>query len=61
MTRITLKLTDRHDVAQRPVNNLAIALAFAGLGLLNGVLNLLPGGLTFFADFRLFATLLNLN
>jgi hypothetical protein len=57
MTRITLKLTDRHDVAQRPANNLAIALAFAGLGLLNGLLNLIPGGLAFFADFRVFAAL----
>jgi len=58
MTRITLKLTERHYVAQRPVNNLAIALAFAGLGLLNGLLNLIPGGITFFADFRHFAALL---
>lgn len=57
MTRITLKLTDRHDAAQRPANNLAVALAFAGLGLLNGLLNLLPGGLTFFADFRHLAAL----
>ncbi len=52
MTRITLKLTERHDEAARPANNLAVAVAFAGLGLLNGALNLLPGGVTFFINFR---------
>ena len=37
MFRFSFKLTDRYDVAQRPANNLALTLAFAGVGLLSGI------------------------
>jgi hypothetical protein len=40
-----LKLTDRYDVAQNPANNLVLALAFAGVGLLNGLMPLMLSGL----------------
>ena len=43
MVRFSLKLTERYDVAQRPANNLALTLAFAGVGLLNGILPLMLG------------------
>ena len=40
-----LKLTDRYDVAQNPANNLVLALAFAGVGLLNGLMPMVLSGL----------------
>ena len=43
MSRFSFKLTERYDVAQRPVNNLALTLAFAGVGLVNGILPLVLG------------------
>ncbi len=38
-----LKLTERYDEAQSPANNLALALAFAGVGLINGLVPLMLG------------------
>jgi hypothetical protein len=35
-----LRLTERHDEAHSPANNLALALAFSGVGLLNALLPL---------------------
>jgi len=43
MSRFSFKLTERYDVAQRPANNLALTLAFAGVGLLNGIFLLVLG------------------
>jgi len=40
-----IKLTERHDEAHSPANNLALALAFSGVGLLNALLPLTLGGL----------------
>ncbi|MGE5201197.1 MAG: hypothetical protein ACM3O6_03945 [Acidobacteriota bacterium] len=45
MSRRTFKLTERHDMAQNPRNNFALTLAVAFLGLTNGFLNVIPGGL----------------
>jgi hypothetical protein len=42
-----LKLTERYDEAQSPANNLALALAFSGVGLLNALLPLTLGGLAY--------------
>jgi hypothetical protein len=42
-----LKLTERHDEAHSPVNNLAVALAFSGVGLLNTLVPLTLGSLAF--------------
>jgi len=42
-----LKLTERHDEAHSPANNLALALAFSGVGLLNALIPLMLGGLAF--------------
>jgi len=42
-----LKLTERHDEAHSPANNLALALAFSGLGLLNALMPLTLGGLAY--------------
>ena len=42
-----LKLTERHDEAHSPVNNLALALAFSGLGLLNALMPLTLGGFAY--------------
>ncbi|HVM78828.1 MAG TPA: hypothetical protein VMU06_07395 [Stellaceae bacterium] len=44
MSRRTFKLSYRHDEDESPGNALAVALAFAFLGLANTVLNVIPGG-----------------
>ena len=45
MSRRTFRLTERHDEARNPANNLVLALAVAFVGLANGVLGMIPGGL----------------
>jgi hypothetical protein len=48
MTRFSFKLTKRAHEATHPLNNLALTLAFACVGLLNTALNLISdsrGGL----------------
>ena len=40
-----LSLTERHDEARSPANNLALALAFSGLGVINALMPLTLGGL----------------
>ena len=42
-----LKLTQRYDEAHSPANNLALALAFSGVGLLNALLPLALGSLAY--------------
>ena len=42
-----LKLTERHDEAHSPANNLALALAFSGVGLLNALVPLTLGDLAY--------------
>lgn len=42
-----LKLTERYDEAHNPANNLALALAFSGVGLLNSLVPLMLGGLAY--------------
>jgi hypothetical protein len=42
-----LKLTERHDETQSPANNLALAVAFSGVGLLNALLQLTLGSLAY--------------
>ncbi|HEV3175136.1 MAG TPA: hypothetical protein VGZ72_04070 [Stellaceae bacterium] len=42
-----LKLTERHDEAHNPANNLALAVAFSGVGLLNTLMPLMIGGLAY--------------
>jgi len=42
-----VKLADRHDEAQSPANNLALALAFSGVGLINALMPLTLGGLAY--------------
>ena len=42
-----LKLTERYDEAHSPANNLALALAFSGVGLLNALLPLTLGSLVY--------------
>jgi hypothetical protein len=41
----TFKLTERHDEARNPKNNLVLTLAFAFLGLTNGFVGAVPGGI----------------
>ena len=40
-----LKLTERHDEARDPVNNLALALAFSGVSIVNALMPLMLSGL----------------
>jgi hypothetical protein len=42
-----LRLTERHDEAHSAANNLALALAFSGVGLLNALLPLTLGTLAY--------------
>ncbi|HXP75252.1 MAG TPA: hypothetical protein VN823_13995 [Stellaceae bacterium] len=41
------KLTERVDEAHNPANNLALCMAFSGVGLLNLVMSLVLGGLVY--------------
>jgi hypothetical protein len=41
------KLTERVDEAHNPANNLALCVAFSGVGLLNLVMSLVLGGLVY--------------
>ena len=45
MYRRTFRLTERQDEARNPANNLVLVIAVAFLGLANGVLGMIPGGL----------------
>jgi hypothetical protein len=40
----SLKLTERIDEAHSPGNNLALAMAFSGVGILNTLMTLMLGG-----------------
>ena len=46
-----LRLTERHHEAHSPANNLALALAFSGMGLLNALLPLTLGALAYTLHF----------
>ena len=41
----TFKLTERRDEARKPKNSLVLTLAFAFLGLTNGFVGAVPGGI----------------
>ena len=41
----TFKLTERHVEARNPKSNLALTLTFAFLGLVNGFMGAIPGGI----------------
>jgi len=41
------KLTERVDEAHNPANNLALCMAFSGVGLLNLVMSLVLGGVVY--------------
>ena len=43
----SLKLTERIDEAHSPANNLALAMAFSGVGILNTLMTLMLGGVAY--------------
>jgi len=45
----SLKLTERIEDAHNPANNLALAMAFSGVGILNTLMTLVLGGFAYTA------------
>ena len=50
----SLKLTERIEEAHSPANNLALAMAFSGVGILNTLMSLILGGLAYTFGFLLY-------